>query len=94
MAALLEATIAALETLADENDVRREAGRLYRLATHHPPIGDRLEAVRNGGGDGHGNGHRRRRATDRTDPDQPAADAVDGGRLTSCQSNFFIQRVV
>ncbi|WP_226481382.1 M48 family metalloprotease [Natrinema amylolyticum] len=43
------AMIAALETLADANDARREAGLLYSLATHHPPIGDRIEAVRDGG---------------------------------------------
>ncbi|ELZ25270.1 M48 family metalloprotease [Natrinema limicola] len=43
-----EATIAALETLADANDVRLEAGFLYSLATHHPPIADRIAALRNG----------------------------------------------
>ncbi|QCC58066.1 M48 family metalloprotease [Natrinema thermotolerans] len=43
-----EATVAALERLADANDTRREAGLLYSLATHHPPIGDRIEAVRDG----------------------------------------------
>jgi STE24 endopeptidase len=41
-----EATIAALETLADANDTRREAGLLYSLLTHHPSIGERIEAVR------------------------------------------------
>ncbi|OAQ52804.1 hypothetical protein HTG_10785 [Natrinema mahii] len=43
-----EAMVAALERLADANDTRREAGLLYSLATHHPPIGDRIEAVRDG----------------------------------------------
>ena len=43
-----EATIAALETLADANDVRLEAGLLYSLATHHPPIADRIAALRDG----------------------------------------------
>ncbi|PCR89708.1 M48 family metalloprotease [Natrinema ejinorense] len=46
-----EAMIGALETLADANDVRREAGLLYSLATHHPPITDRIEAVRAGRGE-------------------------------------------
>ncbi len=46
-----EAMIAALETLADANDIRREAGLLYSLATHHPPIAARIEALRD---DGHG----------------------------------------
>ncbi|MDS0473985.1 M48 family metalloprotease [Natrinema sp. 1APR25-10V2] len=41
-----EAIVAALETLADANDTRREAGLLYSLATHHPPIGYRIDAVR------------------------------------------------
>ncbi|AGB32808.1 peptidase M48 Ste24p [Natrinema pellirubrum DSM 15624] len=41
-----EAMVAALERLADANDTRREAGLLYSLATHHPPISDRIEAVR------------------------------------------------
>ncbi|MFD1563864.1 M48 family metalloprotease [Haloarchaeobius amylolyticus] len=41
-----EAMVDALETLADANDVRLEAGLLYSLATHHPPIGDRIEALR------------------------------------------------
>ncbi|ADB59785.1 peptidase M48 Ste24p [Haloterrigena turkmenica DSM 5511] len=43
-----DATIAALETLADANDTRRDAGLLYSLATQHPPIDDRLEAIRDG----------------------------------------------
>ncbi|OLZ41681.1 peptidase M48 [Natrinema saccharevitans] len=43
-----EATVAALERLADANDTRREAGLFYSLATHHPPIGDRIEAVSDG----------------------------------------------
>ncbi|WP_408959249.1 M48 family metalloprotease [Natrinema sp. 74] len=44
-----EATVDALETLADANDTRREAGLLYSLATHHPPIGSRIDALRNAG---------------------------------------------
>ena len=46
-----EATIGALETLADANDTRRDAGLLYSLATQHPPIADRLDAIRNGDGE-------------------------------------------
>ena len=42
----VEATVDALEVLAAANDVTREAGLLYALATHHPPIADRIEAVR------------------------------------------------
>ncbi|WP_339104540.1 M48 family metalloprotease [Haloterrigena salinisoli] len=45
-----DATLAALETLADANDTRRDAGLLYTLATQHPSIDDRLEAVRDAGG--------------------------------------------
>lgn len=40
------ATAGALETLAESNDTRRRSGLLYALATHHPPIGDRIDAVR------------------------------------------------
>lgn len=43
-----EATVAALETLADANDTRREAGLLYALATHHPPIADRVDRLHEG----------------------------------------------
>ncbi|WP_049926227.1 M48 family metalloprotease [Halopiger goleimassiliensis] len=41
-----DATVAALEVLADANDMRHTAGLLYSLATHHPPVADRIEAVR------------------------------------------------
>ncbi|WP_226040712.1 M48 family metalloprotease [Natrinema sp. DC36] len=41
-----EAISKALETLADANDTRREAGLFYSLATHHPPIADRIDAIR------------------------------------------------
>ncbi|MFA9415082.1 M48 family metalloprotease [Natrinema sp. HArc-T2] len=41
-----EAMVDALETLADANDVRLEAGLLYSLATHHPPIAARIAALR------------------------------------------------
>ena len=53
-----EATLAALETLADANDARREAGLLYSLATHHPPIADRLESVRGAESDDDGESSR------------------------------------
>jgi len=46
-----EAMVDALETLADANDVRLEAGLLYSLATHHPPIAARIDALRD---DDHG----------------------------------------
>lgn len=39
------ATVSALETLAESNDSRRRAGLLYALATHHPPIGNRIDAI-------------------------------------------------
>ncbi|GAB3671583.1 M48 family metalloprotease [Halopiger thermotolerans] len=49
------ATADALEVLASANDATREAGLLYALATHHPPIADRIEAVRDADvADGHG----------------------------------------
>ena len=41
-----EAIVDALETLADANDVRFEAGVAYSLATQHPSIGDRIDALR------------------------------------------------
>ncbi|WP_255291395.1 M48 family metalloprotease [Natrinema sp. CBA1119] len=50
-----EAISKALETLADANDTRREAGLLYSLATQHPPIADRIDALR---GDSEGEGVR------------------------------------
>lgn len=40
-----ETTASALDRLADANDARREASLLYSLATHHPPIQDRIEAL-------------------------------------------------
>ncbi|MFP8954465.1 M48 family metalloprotease [Natrialbaceae archaeon A-arb3/5] len=43
-----DATVDALEVLASANDMTREAGLLYSLATHHPPIADRIDAVRRG----------------------------------------------
>ncbi|MCU4971922.1 M48 family metalloprotease [Halobacteria archaeon AArc-m2/3/4] len=42
------ATVAGLETLADANDTREDVGTVYSLLTHHPPIGDRIDAVRDG----------------------------------------------
>ncbi|MFC6718138.1 M48 family metalloprotease [Natrialbaceae archaeon GCM10025810] len=45
-AAGVDATVSALEKIADSNDMRRDAGLLYALATHHPPIDDRIDAVR------------------------------------------------
>ncbi|OVE84619.1 M48 family metalloprotease [Natronolimnobius baerhuensis] len=40
-----DATANALKVLATANDSTREAGLLYSLATHHPPIAARVEAV-------------------------------------------------
>ncbi|RKD95361.1 M48 family metalloprotease [Halopiger aswanensis] len=48
----VEATADALEVLASANDMRRESGLLYALATHHPPIADRIDSVRNVDGEG------------------------------------------
>ena len=44
-----EAMVDALETLADANDVRLEAGLFYSLATQHPPIEARIDALRDDG---------------------------------------------
>ncbi|AEH38552.1 M48 family metalloprotease [Halopiger xanaduensis] len=42
----VEAAVDALEVLASANDMTRESGLLYALATHHPPIADRIDSVR------------------------------------------------
>jgi len=41
-----EATTAALDRLAETNDMRRDVELIYALATHHPPIGSRIERIR------------------------------------------------